>query len=73
MIGGHYLESHERVSKYTLAGWQEDFPSLTTGRKEHGCSEYKDSAGRQVRLENVELSLSLLSGLPRGWRREQAR
>ena len=56
LTGGSTLTSHEKVSKYSLTGWVEDLPSLITGRRKHGCSQYTDSSGRQVR-DNAELSL----------------
>ena len=74
VVGGNSLDAHERVTKYGLAGWLEDFPNLITGRRKHGCGQYTDSSGRQVRLDMITSSVSsLLSGLPCGWRREQAR
>ena len=36
------------VSVYNVEGWQEDLPSLNTGRSSHACSSYM-SGERRVR------------------------
>ena len=36
-----------KVSVYSVQGWQEDLPSLNTGRHSHACTSYM-SGGKRV-------------------------
>ena len=46
-ITGGWL-TKTRVTKYSTRGWQEDLPSLITGRYGHGCAQYFNSDGTKV-------------------------
>ena len=50
ITGGRYYRN--RVSVYSVQGWQDDLPDLITGRYYHACAGYM-SGGRRVRL-NVD-------------------
>ena len=46
IIGG--LHTKTTVSRYSVQGWQEDLPALSTGRRNHACTSFM-SGGRRVR------------------------
>ena len=48
ITGGDF--TRKTVSVYTVEGWQEDLPSLNTGRYYHACSSYW-SDERRVKKE----------------------
>ena len=45
--------SARKVSRYDINGWVEDLGDLNTGRKDHGCTRYINTAGNKVRIEFV--------------------
>ena len=46
ITGGEY--TYTKVSRYSVQGWQEDLPALSTGRRNHACTSFM-SGGRRVR------------------------
>ena len=46
VITGGY-DTMTTVSVYGLQGWEDDLPSLNTGRRYHACTSYK-TAGTRV-------------------------
>ena len=51
IITGGWL-TKTTVSSYSTRGWEEDLPSLTTGRYSHGCAQYFSSDGSKVTQYN---------------------
>ena len=48
LTGGEYTMN--RVSIYSIQGFERNLPNLLTGRRGHGCGQYIDSNNIQVTL-----------------------
>ena len=54
LMGG---SSRETVSRYNVNGWLVDLDNLNTGRESHGCTQYTNNDGVNVRMiANVNVS-----------------
>ena len=61
VTGGYY--SYTRVARYSEDGYEEDLPSLVTGRADHACGHFIDSKENMVRAQcTVTSTHDLLQG-----------
>ena len=56
MTGGSYTS--KTVSQYSQTGWKGDLPSLSVGRRGHGCGSY--FGNNQV---NIEILVQLIDSI----------